>query len=348
MSTAVGIARRVIGSLVFRAVVTAALLWLVLSKLDWDTIGDRISSGNPGYGLLAILCIVAALAIGGLRWDALLRAGQVELPPREIFRIYAVTSFANAFLPTSVGGDVARPLMVSRRGPRLVRAIATVLIERLAALVALIVLAWIGTALEPAVVSTGALTALAVVSGGMVAAAALVALRPSLPRTLAKAAIPARFSAHLGEAAAVFSATARSPRTLGLVLIQSVAFQALVTIQLVLIGRMIGVTLSFGLAAVALALVTLATLLPISIGGFGVREGSYVVILGGGGIDHTDAVLISLLTVVVLFFATLPGAIELIRRGFSPAEGPGVPATGDALRSRADAGSPPPPSEVTS
>jgi hypothetical protein len=70
---------------------------------------------------------------------------------------------------------------------------------------------------------------------------------------------------------------------------------------------------------VALALVTLAMLIPISIGGFGVREGSYVVVLAGGGIGHTDAVLISLLSVVALFVATLPGAYELARGGLAPA-----------------------------
>lgn len=324
MSAVLGFARKLAGSLAFRAVVTIALLALVFAKLDWDAIVDKISNGNPVYGLLAILAIIAALVIGALRWDVLLRTAEVQLPERELFRIYAVTSFANAFLPTSVGGDVARPLMVSRRGPRLVRAIATVLIERLAALIALVILAWVGVALEPDVVSGGSITALAVVSAGMVGGVLLFALRPALPKKLAKAAIPARFATHLGEAAAVFSKTSRSPRALLLILIQSVAFQALVTIQLVLIAKMIGADLSFGLAAVALALVTLATLAPISIGGFGVREGSYVVILGGGGIGHTDAVLISLLTVVVLFFATLPGAYELVRGGFSAAPTPEV------------------------
>lgn len=313
------LARRALGSVVVRAVITAALLWLVLSKLDWDEIGDKISSGDPVYGVLAVLCVVAALVIGGIRWDVLLRVADIHLPGREIARIYAVTSFANAFLPTSVGGDVARPLMVTRRGPVLVRAITTVLVERLVALIALLGLAWVGVALVPSAVSDGSFVALSVFSAGLVAGTLVLLLRPALLGRMARALVPARYASSVSEVGVVVRALAGRPGAVVVIVLQSVAFQALVTMQLVFLARMIGADLSFGLAAVALALVTLAMLAPISIGGFGVREGSYVVILAGGGIGQTDAVLISLLSVATLFIATLPGAYELIRGGFSPA-----------------------------
>ena len=43
-------------------------------------------------------------------------------------------------------------------------------------------------------------------------------------------------------------------------------------------------------------------------GGFGVREGSYVVLLSGASIAATEATLISVLRVATLFIASLPGA----------------------------------------
>jgi uncharacterized protein (TIRG00374 family) len=315
MSRPLDVARRAAGSLAFRAVVTAALMAVVLWRVDWGTISDRVSSGNPGYGLLAVLVVAAALATGGVRWALLLRVASIELRGRELFRIYAVTSFANAFLPTSVGGDVARPLMVARRGPVLTRAIVTVLIDRIVALVALVALAWLGVALAPESTSAGAAGALALVSVGVVLLGIVALIRPPAARRL----VPERIAGHVETALDVLRALRGSPQTVAAVLALSLGFQALVTLQLVLLGRMIGADLSFGLAAVALALVTLATLLPVSIGGFGVREGGYVAVLAGGGIGHTDAVLLSLLTVVVLFFAASPGALELIRGGFTPA-----------------------------
>jgi len=88
-----------------------------------------------------------------------------------------------------------------------------------------------------------------------------------------------------------------------------------------MLARAIGVHLPFATAAVTLALVTVVTLIPISIGGFGVREGTYVVLLGAASVGATDATLISLLSVAVLFLASLPGAYMLARGGLAPALG---------------------------
>ena len=317
MSRTFDLARRAVSSLAFRVVMTLALMTLVVSRVDWQQISDRIGSGHPGYGVLAVLSIATALVLNAFRWSLLLRAADVSLSGRELFRIYAVTSFANAFLPTAVGGDVARPLMVSRRGSLLVRAIVTVFTERVAALAALIVLAWYGVATQSAATSDGVVGALSAASAGVLVVALAVGLRPARVRELSRPLIPARLTGHMGEAAACFGSLVRARGTLAWVGLLSLASQALIAFQLVLLAKAIGVDLSFGLAAVALTLVTLATLLPISIGGFGVREGSYVAILAGGGIGRSDALLLSLLTVVALFFATLPGAVELIRGGFS-------------------------------
>jgi hypothetical protein len=111
---------------------------------------------------------------------------------------------------------------------------------------------------------------------------------------------------------------ARRPATPAPLVGRRVAFQALVAAQLCAIARCLGIGLSFASAVVALTLVTLATLVPISIAGFGIREGSYVVLLGGIGISATDATAISLTTVLVLFIASLPGAFLLVRHGMRP------------------------------
>ena len=66
--------------------------------------------------------------------------------------------------------------------------------------------------------------------------------------------------------------------------------------------------------------------MPISIGGFGVREGSYVVLLGGASIAASDATLISVLSVATLLVASLPGAF-LIMRG-NVGGGAGMSAAG--------------------
>jgi glycosyltransferase 2 family protein len=53
----------------------------------------------------------------------------------------------------------------------------------------------------------------------------------------------------------------------------------------------------------------LAHILPISIGGWGVREAAAVALLGMTGVDATSALLVSIMFGVLLVLATLPGAL---------------------------------------
>jgi hypothetical protein len=46
-------------------------------------------------------------------------------------------------------------------------------------------------------------------------------------------------------------------------------------------------------------------LVPISIGGFGVREAGFVILLGEAGISATDATLLSLLSAMVIVLASV-------------------------------------------
>ena len=56
------------------------------------------------------------------------------------------------------------------------------------------------------------------------------------------------------------------------------------------------------------------TAIPISIGGFGVREGSYVLLLRYAGVTATGATLFGVVTGVVFAIASIPGALVLLRR----------------------------------
>ena len=59
-------------------------------------------------------------------------------------------------------------------------------------------------------------------------------------------------------------------------------------------------------------LVLIATAPPISVGGFGVREGSFVALLADAGVSAADATLLSLLSAAVMVLASLPGGLALL------------------------------------
>lgn len=306
-------------SLWIRVLVTAGLLAIVATQIEWGALGRRISGGQPGWVAVAITLLMLALIAGALRWQALLRVAGIRLGYRDLGRVYAISTFGSTFLPTNVGGDVARALLVARRGRMLGLTVITVVVDRAAAFAGLIAVAVFAWLVDPGAVPAGQATALLAVGGLCVAGTLALGVLLLRPPPWAAARIPERIAGWLVELRIVLVACWRRPGVTVGILAASVIFQVLIVLQTCALARAFSIDLSFPMAAVAVALVTLAMLIPLSVAGFGIREGGYVALLAGVGISATDATLVSLATVAALFVAGLPGAYLLARRGMAPA-----------------------------
>ncbi len=309
--------RRLAGSKLLRVAVTIGLLAVVLSQLHLHTVVQRGRHANILDLFIAVLLVALALVIGVVRWHWLLEAADINLPLLRNGRIYLLSTFAGTFMPTTVGTDVVRAMMVARGKTLLARVAMSVIVDRLAALLGLVAVAWVSDAIVRARVP-GAATAFmgwaSAVSVIVSAIAVFVIRRGFKPPARF---VPARVRRVLADSHGLLREYLHQPRLLASVAAASVAYQALIVLQLVFLARALHVDLSFSTAAMAFTIVTLVTLLPISIGGFGVREGTFVVLFATSSINATNATLISLLTVVTLFIASLPGAYFLARDGLS-------------------------------
>jgi glycosyltransferase 2 family protein len=94
-------------------------------------------------------------------------------------------------------------------------------------------------------------------------------------------------------------------------------FQLLILAATWALAETLGLDLDPALIAVVVPLVLIATALPISVGGFGVREGSFVALLADAGVSAADATLLSLLSAAVMVLASLPGGLVLVI-GYDP------------------------------
>jgi hypothetical protein len=92
-------------------------------------------------------------------------------------------------------------------------------------------------------------------------------------------------------------------------------FQALIALAAWLIARSIMLGVPFAALLTTLPVVVVLAAAPVSIGGLGVREGSYVLLLGQAGVGTTEATLFSLMTAGTFAIASLPGGLVLLHRG---------------------------------
>jgi uncharacterized membrane protein YbhN (UPF0104 family) len=91
-----------------------------------------------------------------------------------------------------------------------------------------------------------------------------------------------------------------------------------------MLGQSLGLTMTFDQWFIVVPTVLLISMLPISIGGWGVREGVMVVALHGLGVPSEEALLSSILFGLCVVIATLPGAIFWIATRKPSADGANV------------------------
>ena len=304
--------RRLAASVWVRALVSAGLLALVATRIDFGAGSSRLSHGRWGWLAAAVCSVFISLLVGAGRWSLYLRAAAVESGLSSVFRAYLIGAFTTNFLPSQAGGDVTRAWLVSRRGTR-VRAATTVVVDRVTALGCLIVVAWLAFALDHSSVPTALVAALAATTGAFAAGWLVVALVLRGRGRIAPK-LPARLVGSAREASESLRACVARPVLWRTSLI-GLGFQALIALAAWLIARSITLGVPFAALLTTLPVVVVLAAAPVSIGGLGVREGSYVLLLGQAGVGTTEATLFSLMTAATFALASLPGGLALLRRG---------------------------------
>lgn len=331
--------------LALRLVVALALLGLAFRM--------AAASAPPGTGLVAALrsawvrpallpwaaalaCFGASFAVGALRFRLLLRAAGLAGRYAAVLRAYLVASFFNLVLPGMILGDVYR-LDDARRDAGSTAAVAgLVALERLLGMSALGAMA-LGAALllpeaaiEPRARAVVALAAAAVALAPLAVAHATLARLAE--RALRRLAAPwPRAGDALVHAVAAATRAARDRRVLVRTFALSLANQGLPVLAVAALAVPLDQSVGPAWFAVIVPFVTLASLLPISIGGTGVREALFVALFGAVGMRAEVALALSLSTLAAALAWGLVG-LALFAAGRGAARP--VAASPDGTRAR--------------
>jgi glycosyltransferase 2 family protein len=291
------------GALALRVLVSAALLVAVLLYADVGDVVSAVRDGHWGWFGVALAVMACAVVLGALRWWLLLEGAGIHLAARDSIRPYAVSFVLNLLLPTAVAGDAVRTWVLGKQSGRFLGAAAATVIDRLTALVCLFGVGWAAYAVDRDAVPRSVFVAFAWVSAGLIVALALgvmaaLGVRPLVHR------LPERVAGMIRECWRIVRGWAGSGRLVLSVVVLGLIYQVLVIAVVVLVAKTARVELSFALAAVSTPIVVVATLIPISVGGLGIREGGFVILLGQAGIDAADATVVSLLSATTILIAS--------------------------------------------
>jgi len=290
--------------------VSAGLIWYALSGVDLDQAWAELIQVRPAMVAVAAMQMLLQFIIGGLRWGAVLRAIDHPLPLRCLVRLYYVGVYFNQVLPGGTGGDGVRMYMTYKEGLELRGAINGVILERVAAVLALVLL--VGATLPffllpylNDVSRDWMVPAFLTAVGAVLSGIALLCHLDRLPETLRRWRIVRGLGHLANDSRTVFLHVGNSLR----VLVWSLVGHVNIALCVFVLAR--GLNLDVGLfdCIVLMLPVFLVMTIPISIGAWGVRENAMVFAFGLVGMSQQSATVLGLLIGFVGLAVALPGGL---------------------------------------
>jgi hypothetical protein len=301
-----------------RAAVTVALVAYLLWRLH-DRIGTlQLHLAQPPALGLAVGGAVVGVLLSVWLWRILIPRNNL-IPFRHLLAHYLLGLLWNNFLPGGVGGDAVRAIALRRATGRADVAVSSVLMSRLAGLWSIALMAAVAALIHAARIGAGpALPLLLLAGGALIATAAGTAFLFGAPAVALMRRLPERWASWHARLRDYRLGPSRLLEALGWAL----AIQVCAVGINLLAAQALGLPITAWQLFLSLPLATLAALLPISLGGFGVREGSYVFLLGLLGVRAADALVLSLAVYALLAVVTVAGAGVCLLLAPSPGSRP--------------------------
>ncbi len=279
---------------ILKLTVSAVSLSIVFSKTDIREIVFMFRKIGLFYFLLASLLYILSLLVSTSRWKLLLPE---KFTFRRLFSLYMIGSFFSSFLPGVIGGDVVKAYYLNKDAKKLSLTLASIFMDRYLGYVSLMV---IGIAAFP--------FTLGFFRGSV--------YRWVMPAIFVSFVIGSVlfFGLKIGKrfrTVSEFYDYFVSLRARKDVIAKAVALSFLLQFMcfgaVALLASAMGENIPVLLLFVFLPIVITISSLPISISGLGVREGSFVILLGLIGVRPEVATSLSLSWFFSIFVGSLPG-----------------------------------------
>ena len=300
-----------------KLLVTGACFWYLSRQIDFSQVISAVPLLDFRWAAFATLVVVLQIPVLGLRWrnifDAL--AASDERVTRTIMIAFAAIGMFFAQVLPNVAGDGVRAWLLARRGGDWRNAVVSVVIDRGIGVGLLLALGFVILLLPSGLTALGGYrdVVLAVYGGLLLAGVLALLLAPSVARLLDRW----RYSRWLAELAVDTRHVLIGPRS-PVILALGCLIHALTIVVVWAVGRAQGLVLPVSDAAVLFTVMIGVALVPISIGGWGLRELAVIALLGHHGVAPERALLFSVCFGLALAVGSLPGALAWLLYSFAP------------------------------
>lgn len=300
---------------ILKTVISIGLLVLIFTHIDIAQTWKQFQTLSLPFITFALIYYTGCQWLSCWRWLVILHSTGHSVSMISLLSSYFAGMFLNIFLPGSFGGDVYRIYRVTKETKDSEAALVSVFLERFTGLFALSALAILG--LPPAVRVVGRWDIILLFFGCVIALVGGVLLIAS-PQLL-KIAEPWLKKLNLQNLAVRFAKIqillrqfAQHRQALGMSISLSFLLMLAIVYYHYLIAQQLKIPISYLELLVFIPIIAVITLIPISLGGLGVKEGLWIYLFNRIGLTGEQALLLSVTMTMLGWLLALPGGVILL------------------------------------
>lgn len=303
-------------SIILRVGISIILLIFLFKQVDKKSLFEIIKGANKGFLFFAFLIYFLTYIFCVLRWEMLLKAVKIHLSLKRIIISSAGGFFFSLFLPSTIGGDLVRSIDLATHTRRPREVVATVFLDRLSGYVGLVILAnlalflgWRFVQDRSVLISVGIITAILI--------AVLLVLFNRFIYSKINAFLHSPSAGKIREAIKDLHQELHlfrhHKRTILGNIIFSLIIQTITPISFYIIALGLGMKINILYFFVFLPIIGAITMLPISIGGLGLRDATTIFFFAKAGLSKDLSFAMSLVSFFfILIYAAIGGFIYVL------------------------------------
>jgi glycosyltransferase 2 family protein len=309
------------------AVSLGILAYIFLKVVDINLLWKELIKANPLYFVAAVAVYFLVQGLSAWRWYVLLKPQGIDVPFSRILAYYFLGMYFNFFLPSAIGGDVVKVYYLNKETKQLSASTTSVFFDRDIGMGGLVLIALV-TALYagPAHMKINGVPLVPVfafIFVGFLLANLAIFYRPTY-NLLHRLLSLFKMKKVDDKIERLFTSVNVYRNRWGLIvatMLMSLGVQVGCALVNLLAARSIGLDKA-GLAdyLVFIPAIGLISMIPISVGGTGVREAAYILMFSSIGVEEHQALALSVLWLGVIAITSLPGGIVYIARGSGKAD----------------------------
>ena len=285
-----------------------AILFFAFRHVDFTAVMQQFERLDALSLIIALALLTLSTLLAATRWRVITLETEGTAPGLFFFiRSLYRGAFLNQGLPTTLGGDALRVVDLSRALGSKREAFGTVLLDRVIGLSGLLV---INVLMLPLSLQLFPLPLALAVAG--ISAGGLIAIAIALALPWDKLSHHHKMLDLIAELNAFGRRVLAHPRGFLLQCALSVSVHLCSILAMFVLARQFGITADLWTHLVIQPSVFIAATLPISLAGWGVREGSMAALFASIGVAAPAVMATSLTFGIIALIATLPGLIFLL------------------------------------